>query len=221
MQGDICHDGGSANCVYVYLADVSYHQQLWRSWDHASWYISTVKPTRCTNIEFIECHCKCFRRSFHPSSGVKDCIYSFRCMSYRFVDCLLANTRSNSCSICFRWSFHPSSEVQDCTYSFRCMSYRFVDCLLMGTRVPSCACQQAVNEPVWHIPEAVCTVLYCWLFASRHEMEREFHLVPASKQSMNLYDIHLKLYVQSCTADCLLASTRWNESSILDRKSVV
>jgi hypothetical protein len=34
-----------------------------------------------------------------------------------------------------------------------------------------------------------------WLLASGNEME--LHLVPTSKQSQNLYDIYLMLYVQS------------------------
>ena len=40
-----------------------------------------------------------------------------------------------------------------------------------------------------------------WLLASGHEMKISFHLVPASKQSTNLYDIYLMLYVQSWTPD--------------------
>ena len=40
-----------------------------------------------------------------------------------------------------------------------------------------------------------------WLLASGHEMEQEFHLVPAGKQSTNVYDTYLKLYVQSLTHD--------------------
>ena len=40
-----------------------------------------------------------------------------------------------------------------------------------------------------------------WLFASGHLMELQFHLVPASKQSTNLYDIYLMLCVQSWTPD--------------------
>jgi hypothetical protein len=40
-------------------------------------------------FEFIEYHCTCFGRSFLPSSGVQDCTYNVRYMSYRFVDCLL------------------------------------------------------------------------------------------------------------------------------------
>jgi len=67
---------------------------MWRSWDRASWYISIVKPTRCTIFEFIEYHSTCFLRSFRPSSGVQDCTYSVKYMSYRFIDCLLAGTRS-------------------------------------------------------------------------------------------------------------------------------
>ena len=90
---------------------------VWRSWDRASWYISIVKPSRCTVFEFIEYHSACFGRSFRPSSGVLDCTHSIRCMSYRLVDCLLAVTRWN-------W-FHL---------------------------VPA----------IWHIPDAVCTVLNSW-----------------------------------------------------------
>jgi len=97
---------------------------IWRSWDRASWYISIVKPTRCTIFEFIEYHSTRFGRSFCPSSGVQ---YSTHGISY--------------------------------------MSYLLVDCLLAGTR--------------WN----------------------EFHLVPARKQSTNLYDLYLMLYVQSWTSD--------------------
>ena len=70
-------------------------------------------------------------------------------------------------STCFCRSFHPSSGVQDCTYSFRYMSYSFVGCLQADTRWTS----------------------------------MEFHLVPACIQATNLYDIYLKLYVQSWTPD--------------------
>jgi hypothetical protein len=38
------------------------------------------------------------------------------------------------------------------------------------------------------------------LHASGHEIEL-FHLVPASMQSTNLYDIYLMLFVQSWTPD--------------------
>jgi len=64
-------------------------------WDHASWYISIVKSTRCTIFEFIEYHSACFGRSFCPSSGVQDCALSIRYMSYRLVDCLLASMKWN------------------------------------------------------------------------------------------------------------------------------
>ena len=42
-------------------------------WDRASWYISIVKPTRCTIFffKFIEYHSTCLGQSFRPSSGVK------------------------------------------------------------------------------------------------------------------------------------------------------
>jgi hypothetical protein len=39
------------------------------------------------------------------------------------------------------------------------------------------------------------------LFASGHEMKAKFHLAPACKQTTNLYDIHVKLCVQSWTPD--------------------
>jgi len=45
-------------------------------------------------FEFVEYHSTHFGRSFHPSSGVQDCTYSIRYMSYRFVDCLLVGMRS-------------------------------------------------------------------------------------------------------------------------------
>jgi len=38
------------------------------------------------------------------------------------------------------------------------------------------------------------TIQVLWLLVSGNEME---HLVPASKQPQNLYDIYLMLYVQS------------------------
>jgi hypothetical protein len=97
---------------------------IWRSWDRASWYLSTVKPTRCIIFEFIEYHSTSFGQSFRPSSGVQDCTHSIKYMSYRLVDCLLAGTRRN-----------------------------------------------------------------------------DFLLMPASKQSTNLYDIYLMLCVQSWSPD--------------------
>jgi len=49
-------------------------------------------------FEFIEYHSTWFGRSFRPSSGVQDCTYSIRYMSYRFVDCMLEGTRWNCSS---------------------------------------------------------------------------------------------------------------------------
>ena len=40
-----------------------------------------------------------------------------------------------------------------------------------------------------------------WMHVSGHETELQFHLVPASMQSTNLYDMHLMLCVQSWTPD--------------------
>jgi hypothetical protein len=45
------------------------------------------------------------------------------------------------------------------------MSHRFVDYLLAGMR--SRAHWQVVNKPVWHIPDAVCTVLDSWWWTER------------------------------------------------------
>jgi hypothetical protein len=79
----------------TYPAPPSKHKQVvWCSWDHALWYISIVKPTRCTIFQFTEYHSACFGLSFRPSSGVQDCTYSIRYMSHRFVDYLLVGTRS-------------------------------------------------------------------------------------------------------------------------------
>jgi len=76
-------------------------------------------------------------------------------------------------STCFGLSFCPLSGFQDFTrtYSFRYMSYRLVACLQAGTRwnYASRASLQTGNEPVWHIPEAVCTskVLNSWSLKDR------------------------------------------------------
>jgi len=52
-----------------------------------------------------------------------------------------------------------------------------------------------------YIQRQVYVIQVLWLLASGNEMELKFHLVPASKQSTNLYDIYLTLYVQSWTPD--------------------
>jgi len=49
-----------------------------------------------------------------------------------------------------------------------------------------------------YIQHQVYVIQVRWLLTSGPEME---HLGPASKQSTNLYDIHLMLYVQSWTPD--------------------
>jgi len=43
----------------------------------------------------LEQHSTCFGRSLRPSSGVQDCTYSIRYMSYRFCGWLLEETRWN------------------------------------------------------------------------------------------------------------------------------
>jgi hypothetical protein len=42
------------------------------------------KPTRCAIFAFIEYHSTCFGRPFFSSSGVQDCTYSIKYMSYRY-----------------------------------------------------------------------------------------------------------------------------------------
>jgi hypothetical protein len=61
-------------------------------------YFSIVKSTRCTisRIYFIfGQHSTRFGQSLRPSSGVQDCTYSIRYMSYRFCGCLLAGMKCN------------------------------------------------------------------------------------------------------------------------------
>jgi hypothetical protein len=58
----------------------------------------------------------------------------------------------------FGRSSRPSSGVQDCTHSIRYMSNRLVDCLLAGTSSISCPLASS-QLTIWHIPDAVCTVL--------------------------------------------------------------
>jgi len=50
-----------------------------------------------------------------------------------------------------------------------------------------------IRSPRLYIQHQVYVLQVLWLPASGHEME----LVPASEQSTNLYDIYLKLYIQS------------------------
>jgi hypothetical protein len=95
---------------------VTLYWPIWRSWDRASWYVSTVKPTRCKIFEFTEHHSTCFGRSLRPSSGVQDCTYSIRYMSNRLAGCLLAGTRWN-CS-----SKQAVSQLINMTYT-RCCVY--------------------------------------------------------------------------------------------------
>ena len=47
-----------------------------------------------------------------------------------------------------------------------------------------------------YIQHQVYVIQVLWLLVSGNGMEREFHLVPTSKQPQNLYDIYLMLYVQ-------------------------
>ena len=59
-------------------------------------YISRVKPTRCTGVSnyfILEWHSTCLGWSFCPSSVVQDCTYSNKSMSNRYC-CLLASKQT-------------------------------------------------------------------------------------------------------------------------------
>jgi len=58
-------------------------------------------------------------------------------------------------------------------------------------------CPSIIRSLRLYIQHQVYVIQVLWLLASGNEMEMEFHLVPASKQSANLYDVYLMLYVQS------------------------
>jgi hypothetical protein len=79
----------------------------------------------------------------------------------------------------------------------RCTIFEFIEyhstCL---TIFPS-----IIRSSELHAQHQVYVIQVSWLHTSRHEMELQFHLVPASEQSTNLYDIYLMLHVQSWTHD--------------------
>jgi len=58
-----------------------------------------------------------------------------------------------------------------------------------------------IRSPRLYIQHQVYVIEVRWLLASGHEMKLQFHLVPASKLSTNLYDIYLMLYVKFWTPD--------------------
>ena len=77
-------------CIYIYY--------IWRSQGRASYYISIVKPARCTNVcnlfyFILEWHSTCFGRSLRPSPAVEDCTYCNRHLSNRY-SCLLADIQT-------------------------------------------------------------------------------------------------------------------------------
>ena len=57
-----------------------------------------------------------------------------------------------------------------------------------------------IKSPRLYTQHQVYVIQVSWLLASGHGMEL-IHPLPDSKQSTNLYDIHLMLYVQSWTPD--------------------
>ena len=69
---------------------------MWRSWDRASWYISIVKPTRCTLFPSL------LNITLHVSDGFSvhhqesKTVHTASGICHSFVDCLLAGTRWNS-----------------------------------------------------------------------------------------------------------------------------
>ena len=69
-------EGGLRNKCIAYSSDGSLLLLLLEF--KLQFFISIVKPTRCTIFEFTEYHSKCFGRSFRPSSGVQICTYTIR-----------------------------------------------------------------------------------------------------------------------------------------------
>jgi len=59
--------------------------------------------------------------------------------------------------------------------------------------------QSVIRSSRLYTQHQVYVIQVSWLLASGHKME--FHLVPGSKQSTNLYDIYLMLCVKSWTPD--------------------
>jgi hypothetical protein len=82
--------------------------------------------------------------SLRPSSGVQDCTYSIRCMSYRFFGCLLAGMRWNWLSSI---SFPLASSYRTCmTYTWCCMySLRL---LMMDGERPSETCRALFQNKI-------------------------------------------------------------------------
>jgi hypothetical protein len=95
--------------------------------EHCENCIPTVKPTRCTsctNFFIFEYHSTRFGRSFRPSSGVQDCTYSIRYMSYTCC-CMYSlellmmdgkNVQNMKSSIQKRYSFCLMVEASDHGY---------------------------------------------------------------------------------------------------------
>ena len=78
-------------CKKLYLLNRHYRTDVHRAMHHNI--ISTVKPTRCTNVSnlfILERRSTFFGQSFHPSSAVQDCTYSNRHLSNGYC-CLLAS----------------------------------------------------------------------------------------------------------------------------------
>ena len=111
------------------------------------------KDTKFLEIIYFYRRCTCFRRFLRPSSGARNCTYSFR---YCQPILLLAATvkEMELCSTiyfyrrstCFRRFLCPSSGAHNSAYSFR---YYQPILLLAAT----------VQEYWLTIPEAVCTVM--------------------------------------------------------------
>jgi hypothetical protein len=146
-----------------------------------------VKPTRCTNFSnlFLEWNSACLGQFFRPSSGVFQCTHS---NGMRHTGLLTACQQAVSkhtiavCTLKNSWWWTDSPKHVDFHSKNTIWEISASSC------VPSWSCSQAVSKPVWHIPDAVCTVKNSWWwteelsenmysFNPRIQFEKLVHLV--------------------------------------------
>jgi len=148
----------------------------------------------------------CFGRSFRPSSGVLDCTYSVRYMLYRLFDYTLAGRLRLKCDgtraeTRFRLSAKRTSPFKSAG-GVSSVGYWQASCVHQPSGfvllVQACVLQSC--DAYW-LP----TPFSCFPFTSppfRQRVPSHFNwTLPSSRQSANLYNIHLTLYVQFRTPD--------------------
>ena len=151
--------------MYCYHTSGNWNQ-FWRSWDRASWYISIVKPTRCTIFRVYWISIYMFRMVFPPI--ISSCrLYIQRQVYVIQVSWLLAS-RHEMGSI----SFPLASSQRNCmTYTWRCM-YSLE--LLMMDGKTSETCRVIFNE----LEEFCIWLVLLWNCNTMHDpMNVRQHLV--------------------------------------------